>query len=59
MDRFDWLFLGGLVLIAGGLAGFYWQLGPIALGAGLVALALLGARGGAGGAEEGAGKGGR
>ena len=46
MDRFDWLYLGGVALIAAGLAGFYWQLGPVALGAGLVALALLGARGG-------------
>ena len=46
MDRLDWLYIGGVVLIAIGAGGFYWQLGPVVFGAGLIVMALLGARGG-------------
>lgn len=60
MDRFDLLFIAGLVLVAIG-AGLAWlPAGLIAGGAGLIVLALLGARGvDISGAEEGAGKDGR
>jgi hypothetical protein len=45
MDRFDMLLIAGIVLAAIGLGLIYFPLGLIAIGAGCIALSLIGARG--------------